>query len=263
VRRWVRSAGLAVVTSAALVVAASTAASANTSMSSSNKAPKIEWIAPLTLLDGEVAWFRAWVTDEDGTAITYHWDLGDGTTFSGSAATGGTPPLLHTYDTSGTYVVELTVDDGVGGVTSASVTVVVLDLPVGETGLLRNRGSATSGTEQCITANTYVPYIAVSLAPCDWSGVEQWTFVDGTFRGVNSGMCLTAPDSVVVNGVLFIEYCYGGGRQQWRPENLGSDGSFRIRNVERDLCMDLTSYHLGSPVTLYPCYGAASQRWSR
>jgi len=49
-------------------------------------------------LDGKAS------SDPDGDALTYHWDLGDGST-----ATGPTPS--HTYSLAGAYVIALTVTD--------------------------------------------------------------------------------------------------------------------------------------------------------
>ncbi|WP_289644544.1 FG-GAP-like repeat-containing protein [Maribacter aestuarii] len=44
-------------------------------------------------------------SDADGDALTYDWDLGDGTTAQGET-------VAHTYDAPGDYTVTLTVDDG-------------------------------------------------------------------------------------------------------------------------------------------------------
>ncbi|MGY1727480.1 PKD domain-containing protein [Geodermatophilus sp. SYSU D01062] len=57
-------------------------------------------------------------TDADGTVRSLAWDLGDGTTATGSATS-------HTYGAAGTYTVRLTVTDDVGatGTTTRQVTV--------------------------------------------------------------------------------------------------------------------------------------------
>jgi PKD repeat protein len=50
-------------------------------------------------------------SDPDGNALTYVWDLGDGT-----HGVGPTAPTLHTYADNGSYTITLVVDDGHGGV---------------------------------------------------------------------------------------------------------------------------------------------------
>ncbi len=59
-------------------------------------------------------------TDPDGDALTFSWDLGDGTTGSGSA-----PPANHVYADNGTYEIMLAVDDGRGGVDTARTTATI------------------------------------------------------------------------------------------------------------------------------------------
>ena len=59
-------------------------------------------------------------TDSDGDALTFSWDLGDGTTGSGAA-----PPANHVYADNGTYVIMLAVDDGRGGVDTARTTATI------------------------------------------------------------------------------------------------------------------------------------------
>ena len=59
-------------------------------------------------------------TDSDGDALTFSWDLGDGTTGSGAA-----PPANHVYADNGTYVIMLAVDDGRGGADTARTTATI------------------------------------------------------------------------------------------------------------------------------------------
>ena len=59
-------------------------------------------------------------SDSDGDALTYSWDLGDGTTGSGSA-----PPANHVYADNGSYAIMLAVDDGRGGVDTARTTATI------------------------------------------------------------------------------------------------------------------------------------------
>ena len=59
-------------------------------------------------------------TDSDGDALTFSWDLGDGTKGSGSA-----PPANHVYADNGTYEIALAVDDGHGAVDTARTTATI------------------------------------------------------------------------------------------------------------------------------------------
>lgn len=59
-------------------------------------------------------------TDSDGDALTFSWDLGDGTTGSGAV-----PPANHVYADNGTYVIMLAADDGRGGADTARTTATI------------------------------------------------------------------------------------------------------------------------------------------
>jgi hypothetical protein len=59
-------------------------------------------------------------TDSDNDPLTYSWDLGDGTTGSGSE-----PPTSHVYADNGAYNIMLAVDDGRGGVDTARTTATI------------------------------------------------------------------------------------------------------------------------------------------
>jgi len=65
-------------------------------------------------------------TDPEGNGLTYSWTFGDGGTGSGVTA-------IHTYRTQGIATVketvELTVNDGFGGISTATATVIVNDAP--------------------------------------------------------------------------------------------------------------------------------------
>lgn len=56
--------------------------------------------------------------DPDGDALTYTWDMGDGTTVTGEG-------ISHSYQRSGRYDVTLRVEDGFGGIDSDSFEVIV------------------------------------------------------------------------------------------------------------------------------------------
>ncbi len=65
-------------------------------------------------------------TDAENQIATFNWDFGDGNTGSG-------PQISHTYSSSGTYMVKLTVDDGEGlsnSVRSIEKTVAVNSHPI-------------------------------------------------------------------------------------------------------------------------------------
>jgi len=59
-------------------------------------------------------------TDADGDALTFTWDLGDGT-----KGTGSVPPANHVYADNGAYDIVLTVDDGRGGAATARTTATI------------------------------------------------------------------------------------------------------------------------------------------
>jgi glucose/arabinose dehydrogenase/chitodextrinase len=82
-------------------------------------------------------------SDPDSDALTYSWNFGDGSPL-GSGAT-----VSHTYQSSGSYVAVLTVNDGRGGNGSSSKTIAVGTPPVGTIvtpaqGTLYNAGDTIS-----------------------------------------------------------------------------------------------------------------------
>jgi PKD repeat protein len=64
-------------------------------------------------------------SDPDGTVATYVWEFGDGATGTGATAS-------HTYATSGTYQVKLTVTDNRGGTGSTTAPATVTDPHAGD-----------------------------------------------------------------------------------------------------------------------------------
>ncbi|MEW5930134.1 MAG: DNA/RNA non-specific endonuclease [Gemmatimonadota bacterium] len=83
-------------------------------------------------------------TDPDGDALTYAWDFGDGTTGTGAAP-------AHAYADNGNYVVKVTVTDPYGAESTATTSVMVVNVAptvaafAGET-LLRGETFASAGT---------------------------------------------------------------------------------------------------------------------
>ena len=79
--------------------------------------------ATLTVNEGEpVSFDGTGSTSPSGDPLSYSWTFGDG-----RAATGADP--THTYLSTGTDTVTLTVDDGFGGISTAHATIVVVDVP--------------------------------------------------------------------------------------------------------------------------------------
>ncbi|MFF9396117.1 PQQ-dependent sugar dehydrogenase [Streptomyces griseoluteus] len=66
----------------------------------------------------KVRFSSAGTTDQDGDALTHHWDFGDGTSSTAANPT-------HTYRQNGTYTATLTAEDPSGRTGSAAVRVVV------------------------------------------------------------------------------------------------------------------------------------------
>jgi len=105
--------------------------------------------------------------DPDGTALTYAWDFGDGTTGSGPVAT-------HTYPQAGSYAVVMTVTDGSGAAARANTLVSVV---APNTAPVASFGATGSGGVAPVTASfdgssSYDPDGSIA----SWA----WDFGDGT-----------------------------------------------------------------------------------
>lgn len=86
-----------------------------------NQPPTADAGGPYSGDEGSAVSFTGSGTDGDGDALTFSWDFGDGNT-----ATGASPS--HTYADDGSYDVTLTVEDGNGGVTTASTTATIANV---------------------------------------------------------------------------------------------------------------------------------------
>jgi len=93
-----------------------------------NRLPSLSAIdsVPAVALPGQEVQLTASASDPDGDVLAYTWDFGDGASATGAtAAGGGTITATHAYMAEGTYTVTLAVDDGKGGVGTASTQVTV------------------------------------------------------------------------------------------------------------------------------------------
>ena len=88
-----------------------------------NAAPVASTGGPYTGNEGSAVGLALTGSDADGDALTYTWNLGDGTTGSGS-----TPPANHVYVDEGSYQITLTASDGRGGTHTATATATIANV---------------------------------------------------------------------------------------------------------------------------------------
>ena len=103
----------------------------------SNSAPSLSAGGPYAASEGTPAEFNFSASDVNGDALTYTWDLGDGTTGNGP-----TPPASHTYADDGAYTVTLTATDGKSAAVSATAAVTVANVAPTITAASPESGSA-------------------------------------------------------------------------------------------------------------------------
>ena len=92
-------------------------------VSVANADPEASVGGPYSGLEGSAVTLSMSGTDADGDALTFSWDLGDGTVGSGS-----TLPASHAYADNGTYDIMLAVADGKGGVDTARTTATIANV---------------------------------------------------------------------------------------------------------------------------------------
>jgi len=88
-----------------------------------NATPVASTGGPYTGNEGSAVSLALSGSDADGDALTYTWNLGDGTTGSGS-----TPPANHVYVDEGSYQITLTASDGRGGTHTATATATIANV---------------------------------------------------------------------------------------------------------------------------------------
>jgi len=77
----------------------------------------------------EVTFSAAYSTDVDGSIVSYHWNLGDGTTVDFTDVEAEAADVTHTYGTAGSYEVSLTVTDNDGLFDTATTVIQVTTSP--------------------------------------------------------------------------------------------------------------------------------------
>jgi|CXWL01.1.fsa_nt_gi ELWxxDGT repeat protein len=142
---------------------------ATSTVTISNQAPAANAGGPYSGVRNQaIAFSGAGSTDLDGDALTYSWDFGDGT----PAGSGVAP--THVYESTGTFTVTLTVNDGTTNSTAATSTVTISNqTPAASAGGpysgVRNQAIAFSG--------------AGSTDPDGDALTYSWDFGDGSPAG--------------------------------------------------------------------------------
>lgn len=156
-------------------------------------------------------------SDPDGHDLTYDWDFADGTSGSGATPT-------HSYDSTGTYAVDLTVDDGYGGTDSdiVNITVEQSTQVIGETGSVSVSEDLGSGTWKTINFKNSYSNPVIIAKPISYDGshpshirvssvsgssaditVEEWVYLDGDHATVTvSYMVVEAGTYSLPDGTL-------------------------------------------------------------
>jgi PKD repeat protein len=130
-----------------------------------NQPPAVDAGGPYSGDEGAPIAFAFAASDPDGDALTFTWDLGDGTTGSGAAL-----PAQHVYADNGSYTVSITADDGNGGTDSATATVDVANVAPSVTAV--GPAQVYSGQNATVTASFTDP----GSADAPWSWAVDWGF---------------------------------------------------------------------------------------
>jgi hypothetical protein len=144
---------------------------------SGTRAPVAAIGGPYTGIEGSsVPLSAAGSSDPDGDVLTYAWDFGDGTTGTGVSPT-------HTYADNGNYIVKVTVSDPYGVESTATTSVVVVNVAPtvnsfsGQTGYQGETYSGTSGFSDP-GADTW----SATVDYGDGSGATPLTLTGKTFQ---------------------------------------------------------------------------------
>ncbi|MBF0216974.1 MAG: PKD domain-containing protein [Candidatus Omnitrophica bacterium] len=130
-----------------------------------NKQPLAAAGDDMDICTGETVSFDGTKSVADGGSATYQWSFGDGTTATG-------PKVTHTYDKSGKYVVNLTVDDGKATACSSATD----SLHV----MVNGKPSASIADVEDTCAGRKVSFDASASKDEDGDGLTySWDFGDG------------------------------------------------------------------------------------
>jgi len=157
-------------------------------------APTVGIVAPAsnpTILAGGSVSFQGSASISDGSALTYSWSFGDGST----AAVLG--PVSHTYTTAGTYTATFTATSNQGKSASATRTITVnpasytLTASAGSGGTISPSGAVTvaSGGSQTFTISPATGYVISSVTV---DGVNQGALGTYTFSNVLASHTIAA-----------------------------------------------------------------------
>ncbi|WP_257312721.1 PKD domain-containing protein [Geothrix fuzhouensis] len=156
--------------------------------------PSVSIVSPSsnpTILAGGSVSFQGSASISDGSALTYNWSFGDGS----SAAVLG--PVNHTYTTAGTYTATFTATSNQGKSASATRTITVnaasytLTASAGTGGTISPAGTVTiaKGGSQTFTITPATGYVISSLTV---DGVNQGALGSYTFSNVTASHTITA-----------------------------------------------------------------------
>jgi len=133
----------------------------------SNQPPTAMISGPTTGLVGMAVTFNgSGSTDPDGTIVSYDWDLGDGSMDTGESVT-------HSYATTGSYDVTLTVTDNSGNTDSTTLTITIAASNVPPVAVISGPSNGTEG----------VPVSLNGSGSSDADGTivsYEWDFGDGS-----------------------------------------------------------------------------------
>ena len=143
-----------------------------TALEQENKSPTASCSAnPMSGTEPLIVYFTGSGSDTDGNIVSYYWNFGDGETSSSQSS-------YHTYESSGTYTVTLTVTDDDGATDSDTIAITVKEnMPPEETNILPVAGfsySYASGYDYALK------FLDGSHDPDGYIVARTFDFGDGT-----------------------------------------------------------------------------------